>query len=328
MTVSLFHRQNSSAGDYSNKNTMTRPKFRRCLSVENKNVLELISANHQNKTKSFFRHDQTASDNDSGIEDGDQQIVNSVCLQSNNIGEKESPTHFNAYEDEHLENDSNKIINKTSNYCKQSVKDFYDDMILASKVPDGQKKMFCSSTCEVFHGDFSLHVLYPFIINKIDTNYCLLPETEMYGNPCTWPNFAFVKLDNAKAQFKCSNRDCGRSWTSMRARISFKISYPQQNGFVIMKIYGQYCQACETIAEALWYPEEVCRVMKNLAESLFMKFFPTLINQDSSQNANTIRNGNQIYQRSRHDANQRMGKMNSQHDRIHCEACLHGFCFR
>ncbi|CAF3248216.1 unnamed protein product [Rotaria socialis] len=328
MTGSLYHRQISLAEDYSNKNKMPQPKFRRCLSVENKNLFALISDNHQNKTESFFRRDQTASDNDSGIEDGDQQIVNSACLQSNNTGEKESSTHLSAYEDGYLENDSNKFINKTSNYCEQSVKGFHGDMILASKVPDDQKKLFCSSTCEIFHGDFTLRVLYPLFIRKIDTNYCLLPENEIYGDPCRWPNFAFVKLDNAKAQFKCPNSHCGRSWTSMRARISFKISYPQQNGFVVMKIYGQVCQVCETIAEARWYSEEVCRVMKNLAESLFMKFFPTLINQNSSQNANTIRNDNQIYQRSRHDANQRMGKMNSQHDRIHCEACLRGFCFR
>jgi hypothetical protein len=46
---------------------------------------------------------------------------------------------------------------------------------------------------------------------------------------------------------------CRRLWTSMRARISFKISQPQPNGFIALKIYGQKCQQCETPSEALWY---------------------------------------------------------------------------
>ena len=39
----------------------------------------------------------------------------------------------------------------------------------------------------------------------------------------------------------------------MRARISFKISHPGPHGFIVLKIYGQNCQTCETSADALWY---------------------------------------------------------------------------
>lgn len=84
-------------------------------------------------------------------------------------------------------------------------------------------------------------------------HYYLLVEEAFDNDPCGWPNFAYVKLDNAKAQFKCPNKDCGRLWTSMRARISFKISYPGPQGFVVLKIYGQTCQSCNTPADALWY---------------------------------------------------------------------------
>jgi len=83
--------------------------------------------------------------------------------------------------------------------------------------------------------------------------YCLLVEDGIDIDPCEWKGFSYVKLDNAKAQFKCANPQCRRSWTSMRARISFKISYPNPQGFIVLKIYGQNCKACETPADALWY---------------------------------------------------------------------------
>jgi hypothetical protein len=80
-----------------------------------------------------------------------------------------------------------------------------------------------------------------------------LAEDDIVGDPIHWPGFACIYRDNAKAQFKCPNPLCRRLWTSMRARISFKISLPQQYGFVALKIYGQQCQQCGTPSEALWY---------------------------------------------------------------------------
>lgn len=125
---------------------------------------------------------------------------------------------------------------------------------MASKVPDDEKKTFCPSTCDIFHGEFALRILCPIKLRYTNINYHLLPENVLNSDPCKWKNFAFVKLDNAKAQFKCKNINCRRLWTSMRARISFKISYPNESAFVVLKIYEQVCQICETPAEALWYP--------------------------------------------------------------------------
>jgi hypothetical protein len=90
-------------------------------------------------------------------------------------------------------------------------------------------------------------------LNYPHLHYCLFAEDEVDGDPCDWPGVVCVKLDNAKAQFKCPNMQCRRLWASMRARISFKISQPQPNGFIALKIYGQKCQQCETPSEALWY---------------------------------------------------------------------------
>ena len=64
--------------------------------------------------------------------------------------------------------------------------------------------------------------------------------------------FACMKVDNAKAQFKCPNPRCQHAWTSMRARILFTISNPHV-GYIVLKILGQNCQRCGTNADALWY---------------------------------------------------------------------------
>jgi hypothetical protein len=90
-------------------------------------------------------------------------------------------------------------------------------------------------------------------LNYPGIRYHLFVEDGVDRDPCQWPGFSFVKLDNAKAQFRCPNIKCSHLWTSMRARISFKISQPQANGFVVLKIYGQTCKHCETPADAFWY---------------------------------------------------------------------------
>ena len=83
--------------------------------------------------------------------------------------------------------------------------------------------------------------------------YYLFVEDGVYTDPCYWPNYAYMEVYNAKAQFQCPNPACAHLWTSMRARISFKISYPNPQGFVVMKILGQNCNRCATPADALWY---------------------------------------------------------------------------
>jgi len=139
--------------------------------------------------------------------------------------------------------------------------------------------------------------------------------------------FGFVKLDNAKAQFKCANICCQRLWTSMRARISFKISQPRPNGYIVLKIFGQKCQHCGTPADALWYMEEVCRVMGNLTKTIFKTYFPALIDYGYLQDEQAMEKFDKTPRRPRHDPYQRKGNMHAPHDKKFCEACQHGWCF-
>ncbi|CAF0989962.1 unnamed protein product [Rotaria sp. Silwood1] len=324
MTGSLLvHRQLSVVAGNSSKDKVIRPKLRRCSSAEDHNIIQVLTDDHRRITNSLIQYDQTTSDNDSGIEDFDQQVINHVRLQSNNIDDEEPLTQFGACDDEGFEANPIHILNQKY----QQLLDLYNDLVLAKKVPDSEKKNICLNTCEVFHGEFARDIICPLALNYSDYKYSLFAESELHGDPCEWPGFAFVKLDNAKAQFKCPNIYCGRLWTSMRARISFKISHPQPNGFVALKIYGQVCQQCETLADALWYTEEVCRVIKNLAQSIFSSFFPEIILYDGLQRTETIKNINNISERSRHDRNQRTGRMRAPHDKFHCEACQRGICF-
>ncbi|CAF0846135.1 unnamed protein product [Rotaria sordida] len=322
----LLHRQHSSAAGYSSTDKMTRSKLRRWSSAENHNIIEITSDNdHRHIGELLNKHDQITSDNDSGIEDFDQQAINLVPSQSNNIDDDEPSTQFGACDDEDFE--INQILNVSEQLIYQQPFDLYNDVCLAANVTDSEKKNICSNACEIFHGEFARDIICPLAINYPDIQYYLFSESEVHSDPCKWPGFAFVKLDNAKAQFKCPNTCCGRLWTSMRARISFKISRPQSNGFVILKIFGQICQQCETVADPLWYTEEICRVMKNLTQSIFNEFFPKMIHYNVLQGTKMIQNMNRITQRPRHDPNQRIGKMRAPHDKFHCEACQHGLCF-
>ncbi|CAF2542342.1 unnamed protein product [Rotaria sp. Silwood2] len=319
----LFHRQRSVAAGYSNKDKVARTKLRRCSSAEDHNTTEVTSDDHRHVAELLTRRDQTASDSDSGIEDLDQQVVNHVQSQPDNIDDEEPSTQFGACDDEGLE------INPIQNFIQsyEQLVNLYNDFLLAARVPDSEKKNICLNTCEIFHGEFARDIIYPLALHYPDFKYHLIPESEFHSDPCEWPGFSFVKLDNAKAQFKCPNICCGRLWTSMRARISFKISEPQPDGFVVLKIYGQVCQQCETLADALWYAEEVCRVVKNVAQSIFDSFFPEIINYNDLLGTEMIQNINKTCQRSRHDPYQRTGKMRAPHDKLHCEACQHGLCF-
>lgn len=96
-------------------------------------------------------------------------------------------------------------------------------------------------------------ISFPLAINYNNVHYYLFIEDGVCGDPCQWPYYAYMKLDNAKAQFECPNPACRHLWTSMRARISFKISYPCPQGFVVLKIFGQSCIRCKTPADARWY---------------------------------------------------------------------------
>ena len=122
--------------------------------------------------------------------------------------------------------------------------------MLAGKIPDDEKKLFCSDTRQVFHGEFARLISCPIALHHSNCYYYLFAEGDF---PFSYFEFDFIKLDNAKAQFHCTNPYCRRLWTSMRARISFKVSRPCENAFILLKIYGQQCQACDSPGDALWY---------------------------------------------------------------------------
>ena len=67
--------------------------------------------------------------------------------------------------------------------------------------------------------------------------------------------------------------------------------------------------------------------MENLSRSIFETFFPSQIGADYSQDSQQVENLNKYSQRSRHDPQQRKGKMRAPHDATHCEACQFGLCF-
>jgi hypothetical protein len=121
---------------------------------------------------------------------------------------------------------------------------------LAKIIPDDTKKDFCPDTRVAFHGEFARLLSIPLSLFH-DSRYYLFAEEEL-GELYKALKFDCLKLDNAKAQFKCSNICCQHAWTSMRARISFSITDPT-TGFVVLKIFGQNCQNCGSNADALWY---------------------------------------------------------------------------
>jgi len=63
----------------------------------------------------------------------------------------------------------------------------------------------------------------------------------------------------------------------MRARCSFYISKPNEGGIVLLRLYTQQCQYCYSTVHPLWYFDEICRVMKNLALTIFKNFLPNLL---------------------------------------------------
>ena len=76
---SFYQRQHSSTGVDSKKKKTMRLKYRRSLSADEQNLLEI-----ENKDKLLTK--DTASSDDSGIEDLDQQVVN---LPTNQTDENE-----------------------------------------------------------------------------------------------------------------------------------------------------------------------------------------------------------------------------------------------
>ncbi|CAF0843517.1 unnamed protein product [Adineta steineri] len=197
------------------------------------------------------------------------------------------------------------------------------DLDAAKLILDEVKKDFCHDTTVAFHGEFARLISCPLSLQHNVRYYLFSQEEIIVGDPRFDLNGTILRLDNAKAQFKCPH--CQHAWTSMRARISFIISEPER-GFIILKIFGQHCQRCTTYAEALWYIDEVCRVMKNLAKYIYETFSPDMLNyvdltyQKPAENIKPIRSV-------RHDPHQRKGKSQAPHAKEFCEACRVGLCY-
>ncbi|CAG2115137.1 unnamed protein product [Medioppia subpectinata] len=116
-------------------------------------------------------------------------------------------------------------------------------------------------------------------------------------------------VDSAKVRFCCDK--CGHGWTSMKGRVVFwfdLLSPYYSNGFVAFKLYGQQCDRCKTdgYEQAMWYPEEVCKVLTNLYNKvgqLFYGFYQPPI-----------------------EKTRRSGKPRTPHNSDLCQACKDGLC--
>ncbi|CAF1079388.1 unnamed protein product [Adineta steineri] len=192
-----------------------------------------------------------------------------------------------------------------------------DDAQRAALIRDDDKKYFCENTIWAWHGEFGRLIMATAMTYNVD--YRLILYEERFICPRTSDAYySIIQSDNAKAQFKCDM--CGHCWTSMRARCSFYISKPNEGGIVLLRLYTQQCQYCYSTVHPLWYFDEICRVTKNLAKTIYECFFPNSI---SSVYWDITHNGTQPVRR----LLQRKGNMQAQHNSLLCEACQTGSCY-
>lgn len=115
-------------------------------------------------------------------------------------------------------------------------------------------------------------------------------------------------LDSAKVRFCC--QDCGHGWTSMKGRVAFWFSLinPSNEGFLTFKLYGQQCQRCKTgkYENAMWYPEEVSKVMHNAFYRVGQVYYG--------------------FCQASYSKNRRAGKPRTPHNSELCQACHDGVC--
>ncbi|CAF0921401.1 unnamed protein product [Adineta steineri] len=192
-----------------------------------------------------------------------------------------------------------------------------NDAHLASTIHDDDKKFFCENTAWAWHGEFGRLIMATAMTYNIDYRLMLYDARSKCPRALN-AQYSMIQLDNAKAQFKCEK--CEHCWTSMRARCSFYISKPNEGGIILLKLFTQQCESCYSIVHPLWYYDEICRVMKNLAYTIFEKFFPDSFHSiywDLTHNG--IRPIRRLLQRK--------GNMRGQHNPSLCEACHLGVCY-
>ncbi|CAF3367691.1 unnamed protein product [Rotaria socialis] len=314
-SVPQLTRQHSSAVDHSKMNKSYPPQFRRCLSTNDQDSIKLIFNDDQLKENlySLLQKSSIDDDDDSGTEEIEQQHqLEHIFLEPCNDNENQlSIKSFGPNPDEGFSECETQDEIKVS-FIK-------NDLKLARSIADSTKQSFCPDTRVAFHGEFARRISIPLsLCHRV--RYFLFAQEELVNSSYINLIFDCVKLDNAKAQFQCPNIRCRHAWTSMRSRISFSVSSPKI-GFIALEIFGQNCQHCNAHTQALWYIDEVCRVMKNLALFIFERYFPDMINTIELENNITPSRA------SRHDPTQRKGRMLAPHIKKHCEACRRGLCF-
>jgi len=153
----------------------------------------------------------------------------------------------------------------------------------------------------VWHGTFDL--LFSSYSVQFSHRWTLVPTFNELDNS----EFRLLH-DSAKVRFLCQH--CLNAWTSMKGRVMFwfKLNQTAQSGVVYFKLFGQKCGKCkpEKFEHAMWYPEEVEKVIANLHQRI----------------------GRLCYglQQISVSETRRSGKPRTQHNSDLCQACSAGIC--
>ncbi|CAF0775321.1 unnamed protein product [Didymodactylos carnosus] len=176
-----------------------------------------------------------------------------------------------------------------------------EDYRLATQITDEEKKQFCSDMCLVFHAEFQATFGRYF---DPDT-WILLPIS--YDGSLKLPTECDCDVEIAKVRFECEQ--CGHCWTSMRGQVSFFYLFDKSTGqgLLYFKLFHQNCDQCYHTNDPLWYPEEVCRVLRNVFVIISKKYYPQLSVPEVQSNHY-----------------RRFGQPKGQHHG--CESCRDGVC--
>ncbi|CAF3034300.1 unnamed protein product [Rotaria socialis] len=171
-----------------------------------------------------------------------------------------------------------------------------DDYELASVLSDDMKKEFCSDMGFIFHAEFQLTFGRYFLSDR----WVLMPLG--IDGIFRLPSDSLCDVEIAKVRFECDS--CSHCWTSMRGQISF--FYDCKSYILYFKLFAQLCDRCSVTCTPLWYPEEVCRVMRNVFVDVNQRVYPNLKTPIQSNH------------------HRRFGNPKGQHHG--CESCRDGVC--
>lgn len=315
--MNQINRQISSTANHTKVDGSSLAQLDECASMHGQDFSSTMPDQQQLEQILITPRKQTYSDADSGTDEIELQMEQLALTNANDNEDQASVKSFEANGDEGF--------SENEDPYEQMTLAIKTDLNLAKTIPDDMKKSFCPDTKVAFHGEFARLISLPLSLCH-NTRYYFFAQEELLGGPYEGLNYGYLKLDNAKAQFQCPNPKCGHAWTSMRARVSFLIT-PPTVGLIVVKIFGQDCQRCCQYTQALWYIDEVCRVMKNLARTFYEYYFADMLNYVDLEIQVSAQSEAKRARFSRHDPSQRKGKMMAQHVKEFCEACRYGLCF-